>query len=156
MIQLWTFFCRCTAQTGVCDEFTAVFSAPCLKRGCRSVSSLLPEWIRHARDHHRSRCGPVSHHRQLHSVWSLPLLQGNSGFPQPSSRGFASCDTTARRPTSCVCFDVGVFTRVHQPAAVRLLLRPGRPGAVSHDEVNSGLLSNVTNWKKSGKRVKSH
>lgn len=34
-----------------------------------------------------------------------------------------------------VCFDVGIFSRVHQPAAVCLLLRPGRPGSVSHHEV---------------------
>lgn len=47
-----------------------------------SVSYLLPEWIRHARDHHKSRCSSVPHHRQLHSVWPLPLLQGNSGYPE--------------------------------------------------------------------------
>ncbi|MEQ2218693.1 hypothetical protein XENOCAPTIV_006891, partial [Xenoophorus captivus] len=31
----------------------------------------------------------------------------------------------------------GVFSRIHQPAAVCLLLRPGRPGSVSHHEVRS-------------------
>lgn len=52
-----------------------------------SSLSLLPECIRHARNDHQSRRSEVSHHRQLYSVWALPVLQGNSGFPQPSCRG---------------------------------------------------------------------
>lgn len=39
----------------------------------------------------------------------------------------------------CVCSDAGVFSRVHQPSTVRLLLRPGSPGLVPHYEVKTEI-----------------
>lgn len=51
---------------------------------------------------------------------------------------FSTSDTLKHliSPCLCVCVCVaGVFSRVHQPAAVGLLLRPGRPRSVSHHEV---------------------
>lgn len=112
--------------TGVCCEWSYNMIL------CFSLC-LLPEFIRHAGDDHRSRRGQVPHHRQLHSVWALPLLQGNSGFP--SCRRLVGTVMKASTTLTLMCFDAGIFSRVHQPAAVGLLLRPGRAGSVSHYEV---------------------
>lgn len=45
--------------------------------------------------------------------------------------------TGIHRATLCVCSDAGVFSRVHQPSTVRLLLRPWSPGLVPHYEVKT-------------------
>lgn len=55
--------------------------------------------------------------------------------PGASCRRLDGTVMKASTTLTLMCFDAGIFSRVHQPAAVGLLLRPGRAGSVSHYEV---------------------
>lgn len=56
--------------------FSSFHSVP--ERHSALFLSLMTERSRCSRNDHQSRRSEVSHHRQLYSVWTLPLLQGNS------------------------------------------------------------------------------
>lgn len=116
----------------VCTSLSSFEPSPYL---LISVSApLLPECSRHARDHHQSGRSEVSHHRQLHSIWALPLLQGKSVSLTSGRAATVHFIRGGLFLMLDVCY-AGILSRVHQPAAVGLLLRPGRPGSVSHYEV---------------------
>lgn len=73
----------------------------------------LSEFLRHARDHYQQRCCSIPHHRQLHTLRPLSLLQGeqsllqnhlgSAGIRLYSQKHFCQCSVLIRS-TDCPFF----------------------------------------------------